>query len=307
MSTLPMQDVTAVIAAYNAERSVAASIQSIKQVIGCPVIVVDDGSTDDTAAIARAAGAVVIEQANAGAAAARLAGAEATASTFVILLDSDDQLLSGMRDAVAAIKSDERIAVVGGRIELSNSRGPTGKKGPELAVSYGTQDLLMAPNSPFPPSAAVWRRDLLLASNRIPHPLMRTKYAEDFETLIRASVVGVIRTVPVTTCLYTAFGGKSTLAAFEAIGCAESIRTTYASRLGFDTSKATAKDLQDIATWRVFRSRQVEFGFFGALRWATRDLERLTTVVRLGLVKALRQMQAISDRRVSPSQETGRA
>lgn len=50
-----------VVPAYNEERSVARVVQLVHEsVIACDVVVIDDGSSDETAATARAAGATVI-------------------------------------------------------------------------------------------------------------------------------------------------------------------------------------------------------------------------------------------------------
>jgi glycosyltransferase involved in cell wall biosynthesis len=86
--------VSAVIPVYNGEAFVADAISSVL-VQAHPVaecIVVDDGSTDGTADVVRRFGAPVrlIQQANAGVAAARNRGAEAASGRYVAFLDADD-------------------------------------------------------------------------------------------------------------------------------------------------------------------------------------------------------------------------
>src|SRR5688500_17208365 len=60
----------------------------------CEIIVVDDGSTDDTSTVAAAFDRVrVVRQSNQGLSAARNAGLRACSGDFVIFLDADDRLL----------------------------------------------------------------------------------------------------------------------------------------------------------------------------------------------------------------------
>lgn len=78
------------------------------------VIVVDDGSTDDTAAIAAAAGVQVIRQANAGPAAARNAGIAAAAGEIILFTDADcSPLPDWIRQMVAPLANDEIAGVKG--------------------------------------------------------------------------------------------------------------------------------------------------------------------------------------------------
>ncbi|MFT4109638.1 glycosyltransferase family 2 protein, partial [Propionicimonas sp.] len=105
------RDVTVVVPACNVERYLAACLDSILGQSAwpdCRVIVVDDGSTDGTAAIAdgyaaRHASVSVVHQPNAGpgAGAARNRGLDLVATEFVLFLDGDDELAPG---AVAALR-----------------------------------------------------------------------------------------------------------------------------------------------------------------------------------------------------------
>jgi glycosyltransferase involved in cell wall biosynthesis len=81
-----------VIPAFNAETFIAEAIESVLAQDHRPVevIVVDDGSTDGTAAIASNYQVVCLRQANGGQAAARNAGVAAASGSFVSFLDADD-------------------------------------------------------------------------------------------------------------------------------------------------------------------------------------------------------------------------
>ena len=85
--------IAVIIPAYNAAATIGDALDGIAAQTRQPVqtIVVDDGSTDATASIARGRGAQVLCQPNAGVAAARNAGLRASASPWVAFLDADDR------------------------------------------------------------------------------------------------------------------------------------------------------------------------------------------------------------------------
>jgi glycosyltransferase involved in cell wall biosynthesis len=91
--------VSVVIPTFNRARYVGESVESVLAQAGPPfeVVVVDDGSTDDTAAVLARFGTRlhVVRQPNRGIAAARNAGVAAARGTFVAFHDSDDLALPG--------------------------------------------------------------------------------------------------------------------------------------------------------------------------------------------------------------------
>jgi len=84
--------ISVVIPAYNRAQYVAEAVRSVRAQTrpASEVIVVEDGSTDDTAQAARAAGACVIPQANSGLPAARNTGIMAATNPWIAFLDDDD-------------------------------------------------------------------------------------------------------------------------------------------------------------------------------------------------------------------------
>jgi glycosyltransferase involved in cell wall biosynthesis len=116
--------VSVVIPAYNAERTigevVAHSLSQTKGSLQVELIVIDDGSTDDTAAVAESAGATVIRQQNSGPAAARNRGWKSATGTFICFTDSDcipaadwlENLLDGF--------TDSQVGAVAGSYEIAN-------------------------------------------------------------------------------------------------------------------------------------------------------------------------------------------
>jgi len=90
--------ISVVIPAYNAGRYIGRAIDSVLAQTRPPdeIIVVDDGSTDDTAAVVRGYGDKVrfIRQENAGASVARNTGIEAATGDWIAFLDADDEWLA---------------------------------------------------------------------------------------------------------------------------------------------------------------------------------------------------------------------
>lgn len=86
--------VSVIIPAYNSARFITECLQSAagqKGDIPIEVIVIDDGSSDDTCEKVRAFGGIrLIEQENAGPSAARNRGVAAATGEFIAFLDSDD-------------------------------------------------------------------------------------------------------------------------------------------------------------------------------------------------------------------------
>jgi glycosyltransferase involved in cell wall biosynthesis len=93
--------ISVVIPCYNAERYIVASVQSVLAQGEAPgaleIIVVDDGSTDDSVAVLKTAQlpVTVVEQANQGVAAARNAGIARARGHWVAFIDADDIWLPG--------------------------------------------------------------------------------------------------------------------------------------------------------------------------------------------------------------------
>jgi glycosyltransferase involved in cell wall biosynthesis len=123
--------ISIVIPAYNEEALLGATLHAVRAsaaATGVPyeVIVVDDGSTDRTAAIAKADGARVVAVHLRHIAAARNAGAKAAAGDLLVFVDADTLVTPEvLRGAVAAVAAG---AVGGGsaaRVESNEPRwGP---------------------------------------------------------------------------------------------------------------------------------------------------------------------------------------
>ena len=121
--------ITAVIPAYNAEKYIARSIDSV---LGQTrpvdeIVVVDDGSTDATPQIIKGYGDTVryIHQPNAGVSAARNTGIHAATGNWIAFLDADDEWLPDrlMRQVQLLEKNPHLVWVSGNFITCSCSEG----------------------------------------------------------------------------------------------------------------------------------------------------------------------------------------
>jgi len=121
--------VSVVIAAYNRASTVDRAITSaLRQTLPADeIIVVDDGSTDDTCNIVESLAAqdarirLLREKTNRGGGAARNVGLAAAQGEFIAFLDSDDEWLPGhLERRIAALRSEPHPALVFGSFYLDD-------------------------------------------------------------------------------------------------------------------------------------------------------------------------------------------
>jgi glycosyltransferase involved in cell wall biosynthesis len=135
--------VSVVIPVRDGARFVGAAIQSALSQTVAPgeVIVVDDGSTDTSAEIARGLGVTVVSRPALGAAAARNHGAARASGDHLAFLDADDVwppdrlelLLAGIGDAEIVFGSEQRF------------RDPDGELDPPARALMATTALIARP------------------------------------------------------------------------------------------------------------------------------------------------------------------
>ena len=125
--------VTVVVPAYNEAAGIEPALRSIVGTDwehGIEVIVVDDGSTDDTAAIVtnlNLVGVRLIRQANAGKPAALNTGTAAASADVVVFVDGDTLFQTDTIAEIVAPFSDARIGAVSGNAKVLNRKSLLGK------------------------------------------------------------------------------------------------------------------------------------------------------------------------------------
>lgn len=264
-----------VIPAFRAQATIRTAIMSALESGADEVIVVDDGSNDGTAEAAERAGAICIRQANAGAARARATGARIATAEYIVFLDADDELIpDGVKHSVEQMEKDPTLVVSAGTVVGLTTLGEE-RPFPIRFTPVNTESLLVVGHGPWPPCAAVVRRSAYERSHAIEPTALKPRFAEDYEMLIRLSLVGRIAVRSEPTCRYSLAGGKSVVSAIDAIEAKEDIRSHYAKHLGMAIDIMTPKEREMAALVRVARSHWSAGRRFSAartiLKWIAQD------------------------------------
>lgn len=140
-----MPRVSIVIPSFNCSLYIRETIDSIlaqQGVEGMEIIVVDDGSADDTVAQARSYGAPVrvLEQANAGVSAARNRGIRAASGDFIALVDHDDYWFpTKLAHQLAAFERHPEVDVVFSDFRRWHADAPDGHFAPPQLFADGAR------------------------------------------------------------------------------------------------------------------------------------------------------------------------
>jgi glycosyltransferase involved in cell wall biosynthesis len=193
---VPGRDVAVVIAAYNHARFLADALKSVlgQTAVPAEILVVDDGSTDDTeAVVARFAPQVrYLRQANAGARAARNTGLEATTAVWIAFLDADDWWAPNALELLLAAFDDATGIAAPAYLPVDAEGRRIGdiwiKPTPGL---FMTTEGLLTREADVP--GCVYRRAVFDRCGRF-DPTLRV--AGDYEMFLRASTRFEIRVVP---------------------------------------------------------------------------------------------------------------
>ncbi len=121
VGVLLMTDYGVVIPAFNAERTLRETLESVlaQTVAAAEIVVVDDGSTDGTADLAASVSprVRVVRQANAGPGAATSRGIHELRSPLVATVDADDIWLpTKMKIQLQALAADREIALISAKM-----------------------------------------------------------------------------------------------------------------------------------------------------------------------------------------------
>ena len=183
--------ISVVVPAYNAARFLPRCLGSVfaQTLKPAEVIVVDDGSTDDTAALAAGLGARVISQANGGIASARNTGIGIASGEWIAFLDADDRWApEKLERQVARIRPETVLVYTGIRIFDDQ-----GIRSEQRAVDPAAAKKMLRYRNPITPSAALLKREAVV---RIGGFRKGLDACEDWGLWFRMRPLGQFESVP---------------------------------------------------------------------------------------------------------------
>ncbi len=178
-------NISVVIPAYNAAHFLPRCLKSVYAQTLQPyeVIVVDDGSTDQTASVAAELGAKVVTRRNGGLSAARNTGIYDSSSEWIALLDADDMWAPEKLERQAALIRPNTVLVYTG-IRIFDDLGV---KEVRPAVDVVSARKMLRYRNPITPSTALVRRDMVTRDGGFREDI---RACEDWEMWVRLERLG---------------------------------------------------------------------------------------------------------------------
>lgn len=240
-----------VIPARDAAGFITAAIRSARAAGAQSVIVVDDGSTDDTHAIAVSLGCLTTRLEGLGAAKARRAGLALVTAPVVAYLDADDELIErGVAASLAILETRaDAIGVLGATVLDGGQGGTRTMTPPRGDVTLAS--LVTRGHAPGPPGAFLWRRRHDSAEVLRSVEPLDPGFAEDYELVLRSVFAGSIVVHDRPTVRYRTGVGKSTAAPLRGLRDAERLRTRYATIAGIEFAPRSERLLRALVMWRL--------------------------------------------------------
>jgi len=195
-----MPKVSVVIPVYNGARTIGRALESVfgQTFRDFEIIVVNDGSTDDTASVLAGYGDRIqlVSQSNRGVSAARNAGLRVSVGEYLVFLDDDDEWMPEMLARCTAVLDEDPdcVLVYTGVLKVDLTGMPTPDQEP---LTGGVESPTMAQALARPwtivPSQFLVRRSVLERTNGFDE---RLGGPEDIYFLLQAREQGYFRSIP---------------------------------------------------------------------------------------------------------------
>lgn len=245
--------VSVVIAAYNRPEM---SRRAVRSALGqrprppAEVIVIDDCSSDDTGPVAAAAGARVIRhETNRGEGAARNTGIAAARHGWIGVLDSDDEWLPGLLDALWPLRGDH-VLVAGSAVHLRPDGRPdryAGIAGPRVRT-FRRPTSLVYPDNVVPASGVMLRADAVRAVDGFDAGL---KFGADLDLWLRLLETGTGVMTPRVVVQYHLHPGQVTHDRAAAASASARVLRSHAGRPWWSEPRMQA--WHGAQAWDAFR------------------------------------------------------
>jgi glycosyltransferase involved in cell wall biosynthesis len=227
-----MSIVSVVIPAFNAERYISDSIESVlhQSATGAEIIVVDDGSEDSTAKIAGRYPVRLIRQSNQGVAIARNVGVNAASGSVVAFLDADDRWLPDKLQRQLPSFVDPEVGVVFGGYKVIDECGHV--VGEPIETSPPSLRELIAQNR-LGMLTVIARREVLLAAGGF---VQAVAPCEDWDLWIRLRAMCTFAACPGVVAEYRVHSYNSSKAMHRMFRARMAVLDRAASAYGTNLS-----------------------------------------------------------------------
>jgi GT2 family glycosyltransferase len=263
--------VSVIVPAYNRAHMLERCLTSIwsqRPRIPAEVLVIDDGSADDTAEVAERLGASVVRHPhNRGLSAARNSGLRAASHEWVALLDSDDEWQPHHLGHLWPLR-ESHVLVAGSALMCGadplkdHFHGPVSSK----PVVLRSGDRLICPGNMIAPSGALVQRDLAL---RVGGFQSYRGGVEDLDMWLRLLQHGTAICSPRVSVIYHVHSDQLSLQdqSSKRLATGEATRA-HMQRTG--GSRASIRRWEGIEAWDSLRAALRASDSRGAVRWGRR-------------------------------------
>jgi glycosyltransferase involved in cell wall biosynthesis len=237
-----------IIPTHNSSLTILETLSSVYRFPELSAIVIDDHSSDETLIKINESGCRLFVSENFGAYDARAKGILGSCAEYIIFLDSDDLLENGWVEGLRILKENPKIVGVGGRIiNFGPKRTATTNIDSRLET---TQTLLGRGYGPWPISGSIWRRSAIEGGILHEIPALKPSYAEDYEMIVRGSLIGDIKNINEVMCKYRVTSGKSQRDPSSSLRSAQSISVYYQMKLNMALTAPKERDIQLLSSRR---------------------------------------------------------